>query len=358
MIVRSTARVGASCVEHHWSAVILLATIASIAVALAGCSSASDERPDQVDIETTRGPVTARLRLDSDTVVVGAPIMLQLDVLAEQGVTVHLPELGLESAPLNFLEPDIRADLPDGDRRRWTLRCEVDCFEPGEHELPAITVDFTDQRDRDEEPIEGFIELDPVPIMVKTALDADEEDPTLRDIRGTVALPVGGIPTWVVLAAGLVILGIVGGIILILWRREGAGPPPTPADVQALGELDRLAADRLLESRRFQDYYVRLSDIVRWYIERRFDLRAPERTTEEFLREMERSRLLTTPQKQTLAGFLRSADLVKFARHEPPVDEGHRSLELARAFVIETPVPPSAVDSVPPAAGALNEVRT
>ena len=51
---------------------------------------------------------------------------------------------------------------------------------------------------------------------------------------------------------------------------------------------------------------------------------------------MGHSQALTMDQQQTLGQFLRSADMVKFARHEPPVETGRAALEQARFFVDET----------------------
>jgi hypothetical protein len=53
------------------------------------------------------------------------------------------------------------------------------------------------------------------------------------------------------------------------------------------------------------------------YLEERFDFHAPERTTEEFLYELQATELLTRDQKESLAEFLKRCDLVKFAKYEP-----------------------------------------
>ena len=60
-----------------------------------------------------------------------------------------------------------------------------------------------------------------------------------------------------------------------------------------------------------------VSDAVRLYLEERFGLRAPERTTDEFLGDLSRSAALTQAQKKSLEQFLSSCDMVKFAKYEP-----------------------------------------
>ena len=68
-------------------------------------------------------------------------------------------------------------------------------------------------------------------------------------------------------------------------------------------------------------FVIAVSDAERWYLEERFEFRAPERTTEEFLHELQRTDRLTRDQKESLSQFLASCDLVKFAKYEPGESE-------------------------------------
>src|SRR5208282_6697453 len=60
-----------------------------------------------------------------------------------------------------------------------------------------------------------------------------------------------------------------------------------------------------------------VSGAIRAYLEERFDFHAPDRTTEEFLHELQGTNLLTTEQKLSLGDFLVNCDLIKFAKYEP-----------------------------------------
>lgn len=83
-------------------------------------------------------------------------------------------------------------------------------------------------------------------------------------------------------------------------------------------------------------FFVELSAIVRWYLENRFDLRAPELTTEEFLESMSWSPDLTDEHQAMLREFLRRADLVKFANFVPSEQDTEESVAAARRFLEET----------------------
>ncbi len=79
-----------------------------------------------------------------------------------------------------------------------------------------------------------------------------------------------------------------------------------------------------------------VSDVIRTYLEERFDLHAPDRTTEEFLEEMRSKAVLHPDHKALLEEFLSRCDLVKFARFEPTQDELKALLDSALRFIDET----------------------
>ena len=95
-----------------------------------------------------------------------------------------------------------------------------------------------------------------------------------------------------------------------------------------------------------------VSDAVRLYLEERFSLRAPERTTEEFLTELQTTQHLTRPQKDSLADFLSRCDLVKFAKFEPPVTALQDIYQAALRLIEETEPKPD------PAVGGVEAGRT
>lgn len=151
---------------------------------------------------------------------------------------------------------------------------------------------------------------------------------------------------WVLGAVALILLAVV---IYYAWRawkqaRAYAGMPPIiPAHVRAKQKLEE--ALRIIA--RPQPFCVQVSNTIRFYLEERFNFHAPERTTEEFLRELQETNLLLPDQKTSLGEFLQSCDLVKFARYEPAEPELRGLHASALRLVEETePQPESAPASV------------
>ena len=111
--------------------------------------------------------------------------------------------------------------------------------------------------------------------------------------------------------AGAALLALAAWGVLAL-RRARKVRRMSPKE-RALRELDRLLARDLPAKGRFKDFYVELTLVVRRYVERRHGIRAPRRTTEEFLAEARRSSAFDAATVARLGAFLEAADLVKFA---------------------------------------------
>lgn len=157
----------------------------------------------------------------------------------------------------------------------------------------------------------------------------------LRDIKPPVEIPSGWLwALWIACAL------LAAGLLFLAWRywqkqrAEAAAVPPVPAHVRAKQKLQEALA--LIGSPR--EFCILVSDTIRWYLEERFDFHAPERTTEEFLYELQGTDLLTRDQKESLGEFLKRCDLVKFAKYEPGPPE-LRDLHASAVRLVEETQP-------------------
>ncbi|WP_218673742.1 hypothetical protein, partial [Candidatus Entotheonella palauensis] len=146
-------------------------------------------------------------------------------------------------------------------------------------------------------------------------------------------------PLWIWVSVMVIGLALAGG--LVWWLRQRAKqpappPPPRPAHELALEALQRLQGDNLMDHHAIEPFYVRLSSILRQYIEWRFQLRAPEQTTEEFLADALASGGLIATHRDLLSSFLHQCDLVKFARHQPGHSDMQNAFDSAKVFIEQT----------------------
>lgn len=136
----------------------------------------------------------------------------------------------------------------------------------------------------------------------------------IRDLKPPVEIPTGW--AWLGWVLAVLLLGLLALWAWRRWKRQAAAKAAAPSAPPETRARERLQAALKLLSQP-EPFCVAVSSAIRVYLEERFDLHAPERTTEEFLVELQGSELLAVEQKRSLGEFLTRCDLVKFARYEP-----------------------------------------
>jgi hypothetical protein len=160
----------------------------------------------------------------------------------------------------------------------------------------------------------------------------------IRDIKPPLEITHG--PVWLWWTLGAIVLVTV---LLWAWRHflkhvtKSSPPPIVPAHQRAKKKL----AEALALIAQPKPFCILVSDTARAYLEERFQFRAPERTTEEFLHELRGTNLLLPDQKESLGNFLESCDLVKFAKYEPTETE-LRALHSSAVRLVEETEPKEA----------------
>jgi len=272
-------------------------------------------------------------RVDRDTVAVGDTIRYTLTVTAPENAAVVFPEYGDDRIG-DFEIARVGLDRGEKDgvgiEESWYL---LQGFETGEFTLPGARV--TVSIDGEEEVLEST----PLVITVESVLEETEGEQDIKPIKPPVSLPVDY--TWIFYLIGGIVLLIVIVIFLVkkVFRRKEKiipVPPPLPAHVIAYEQLEKIKEENLPGRGMIKEYYSRVSNAARHYLENRFGLRAPERTTEEFLYDMASTDYLTVRQQDLVGEFLNECDLVKFARYGPTENEIERVYSAAVRLVDET----------------------
>jgi hypothetical protein len=159
--------------------------------------------------------------------------------------------------------------------------------------------------------------------------DAAED---IRDIRGLKPVPESWlVPAVVALAACVALCAYV------VWRRLRRGHQPRALTLSEQ-TLQRLDATRpLMRPETARAFGIAASELIRDYIEKRFDVVATQRTTEEFLQALlQSSNEALARHRSLLAEFLQQCDFVKFAGDSLAVTDMEALFQSARRFVLET----------------------
>lgn len=318
-------------------------------VAVAACSGhsaldssqapASEPGKDAIVKTTENGPVKASVTVWPGKPTLGDPIHLRLDVDAPAGVSIDAPfqEAGdqrMGRFQVTGFARDTQRKSDGGIHERQTYTLEPPTS--GKHRVPPLRLEMVDARPgggsetgKTQEILTEEVPIDVAP--VKEEQIAAE----LKPAPGALDENVGGPPwLWIILGGSLLVVIAAGSVAT--WKILGT--KRRIAEQRSAYE-DAIAALRTLEKRGAPGaedadaWFVELSAIVRGYLERRYVIRAPELTTEEFLLEASRARELTAAHRAQLSAFLERCDRVKFAGYRPDSAESLATLEAARTFV-------------------------
>ena len=171
------------------------------------------------------------------------------------------------------------------------------------------------------------------------------ENPVAREpvTGGMEADPKKDLPPLSWKLVGWVALGVfcLASLVLGLWlgiryiARRVKEHRMSPIE-RAWVELDRLLKKGLPGRGRYKDFYVELTMVVRRYVQRKYGIKAPHLTTEEFLREVANDASHVsglTSNVSSLRRFLESADLVKFAGVEATPEMADEATDSARGYL-------------------------
>jgi hypothetical protein len=166
-------------------------------------------------------------------------------------------------------------------------------------------------------------------IQTPQSFPSPDQMQDILDIEGLIRFPWDKLFHWILL---VLLLALIAGLAIIFYKWWKKRRSISSADDHLLPhekvflEIDRLRKQKLLERGEHRKYYFFLSEILRRYIWESFHYPAPDKTTPEILPDL--TSIFHDPDLQQLAsGFLKRADLVKFANFTPSLEEGVKDTE-------------------------------
>jgi hypothetical protein len=208
------------------------------------------------------------------------------------------------------------------------------CLDSGYYKLPDILAVIKD----------GDSISFKAPTLEVVNVQIDTTNFEIRPLKGQINYPVTlkEILTWVGIILGILIL-IAAIVLLILYiiRKNknqtlfGKPKPVDPPHIVALRELDRIRLEQLWQSGKEKQFYTGVTDTLREYIEKRYNVSAMEKTSNEILDSLSDKRIDAKPYNE-LKNLFGIADLVKFAKYTPSTQDNEETIPIAVRFVNST----------------------
>jgi hypothetical protein len=256
------------------------------------------------------------------TFTVGDAISLRIDAIAQEDVQLSLPH---DNAFGSFVVTDETSllDVPVKGGRLWVWSLQLDTFDASTTSLSDIKLDWTNTKGQS-----GSISIQPIAVHITSVAGDTLQDMELRELKGTLPL-LTRTGWWPLLILACI---LVGGIFFVSRFFFDSQKPTLSPHEKAMLALHSLSGS----NQDVHSFYTSLSNIVRTYIEDRFQISAHGQTTREFLIAEKENPRLEQYDRQALADFLIAADLVKFARFEPESNTWDEAIQRAKQFISNT----------------------
>lgn len=279
--------------------------------------------------------VTVNAAIDSSSLLMGRQSAFRISINKPSGSQVGLP-LPADSLLKGFeWVGTFHVDSVQKDgNTTLNYQIQLTSFDSGQHVIGPIAIPVWEN---------GLIDtLYTQPVSFETLMPKVDMAKGIQDAIDPMKVPwtLKEIAQWVLPILALVL--IIAGIIWYIIRRKQNKPLfefekiLEPPHETALRQLRELRDEKLWQNGRLKDYYTRLTDVLRIYMEARFNIMALEQTSDEIIRSLASISDLSEQSTGDLRQLFFTADLVKFAKSHPLPDENDRFFETAERFVINT----------------------
>ena len=277
--------------------------------------------------------------VSANRIHIGDPVMLTLKLRSHPSIRLFYPDESLDVSPFLVLDRRIEIVEETESAITETFELKLSIYDTGDYDIPAIQIRYKEPDGQTE-----VLETEPVFIRVDSLIKT-EDDFKPRDIKQPLDIDASLFHILITLLIGAAFLVVLWGLYLLVKRirsqktnPELRAEPVIPSGEWALKALENLDGKGLIKKGRLKEFYIELVELLKVYLEKRFGICAPERTTGELRLDL-RSLALHSTHYHDLMELLELSDLIKFAKFEPIQSIAKESFAKVHAFVIATEEP-------------------
>lgn len=279
--------------------------------------------------------VTVEAKIDSLQILIGEQAKIQLQVAMDSKQKASFPHLadtlikGVEIVEISKIDTQY---LNDKQRLLLTREYIITSFDSALYYLPPLSV-MVDDKQYKSKALALKVYSIPVDTLNPDHFFGQKEIMKApfawEDWRGVIGL-------------SLLALSLLALLVYLIIRIRDNKPiirrikiePKIPPHILAMEHIEKVKEEKSWQKNQHKEYYTELTEIIRTYIQDRFGFNALEMTSSEII-----DKLLELKDKNDLnelKSLFQTADLVKFAKHNPLINENDANLINAIEFINET----------------------
>lgn len=290
---------------------IFTKNVVALIFVLSGLAASAGVAQDKALIEV-------QSKVDTSIITIGDRINYSITIDRDKDLDIKKPGEGLNLGMFEIKDYEFHDPVEKDGRLIEKYEFNISVYDTGKFTIPPFPIAYFPNDTSNQFKI---IEASAIDIYVKSVISGDDAK-ELKDIKFPIWIPFN-YSFWISVAVIIILVVVIGYLGYLLWKRRkekgylfSPPPPPRPAHEIALEALEELYQSDLLEEKQYKEFFSRLSDIIRMYLEGRYFFSALEETTPEIMRDA----IINVEQKELLddlKNILELSDLIKFAKYIP-----------------------------------------
>lgn len=278
--------------------------------------------------------VSVNATLENPKVYIGQKAKIELRAVVTNNEKINFPNFKdtiTSSIEIRSISKIDTIKNSESNQKTYVQKIEIASFDTGYFAIPPF--EFFDKSNNKKILSEALL-FNVIKVPVDTTL-------AIKDIKGPMEAKIPWWDYFLKYIIAIVIAHMLVGLYFYLTKKKKVikdSPKPIviiPPHIYALEELNKLALEAIWKQGFYKEYHIRISEVLREYIEKRFGVFALEQTTDEIMRALKRENI-DSESKAKLKQVLFLSDMVKFAKEIPIALENEQSIQSAIYFVEHT----------------------
>ena len=280
-----------------------------------------------------RAQVTVIAKTDRTSYLIGDYIRYELSAVIDSTIIINWPE------PEIFSEFDLISSKPVDTillQDKFQLKQEIvySIYDPGNYVIPPVRIGYKKMKDT----TFYAVSSDSIPLTIlSVTVDTTQ---TIKPIKDIIIVKEKNYLLYYIIGGIVLLAGIGFAIYYFFYRTKPKVEPvvkimPDSLYLEIRKKLEALESKKLWQKNELKQYYSELTDILREYMEKQFNMKAMESTSDEIIAQLNRLNI-PSGQSENINYILELSDFAKFAKSRPSADENIRAMQLAIEFVEAT----------------------
>lgn len=280
--------------------------------------------------------VKVNTNLDTSFILIGEQTTLRVETSFPEGISVKIPVLSDSISGKIEIVAALKADsVFENGVFRYSKPYLITSFDSGQYYIPPLPFVIVYQSG-----MEDTLYSYPLEFNVSNQLSDTSSVP--YDIKEVMSVPVTitEVLQWSGIGLGLALILALIIYYIVMNRKQKPlfriEKPKDPPYIAAFRELELIKEEKIWQQGKVKEYYTRLTEVLRTYIENHFDVPALESTTDELFEQLDPLQKKWNFSQIELKQMFQNADLVKFAKYMPLPSENESSWDIAYNFILLT----------------------